>query len=73
MKTEKTQEKKKSTSDRVEVSLDVVKIGDVVYLDSTDKVSYTVLDIGSPFVLILNNNTNFANMYKCNRTLFKTK
>ena len=73
MKTEKTEKKVKKTTERVEVSLDSVKIGDTVFLDAEDTVSYLVLDIGSPFVLILNNETNFANMYKCDKKLYKTK
>lgn len=49
---------------KTEVSIDKVKIGDKVYLSSDDRVEYEILDIGSPFSLILNTETNFAYLYK---------
>lgn len=57
---------------RVECSLDKIKIGDTVFISNDDKVSYTVLDIGNPFVLILNDITNFAQLYKTTK-LYKHK
>ena len=53
-------------------SVDLIKVGDTVFLDEYDKVSYTVLDVGNPFVLILNDMTNFASLYKCTK-LYKNE
>lgn len=57
-------------SKKIEVSVKTVKLFDVVYLSEDDDTPYEVLDVGEPFILILNTKTNFANLYKPKK-LFK--
>ena len=50
---------------KVPVNLDDVKRGDIIYLTSkVDATPYSVLDIGSPFILIENLKNHFANLYR---------
>lgn len=63
--------KVKELKGRVEVSLDSLKIGDRIFIDVLDVDEYEVLDIGSPFILILNIRTNFASLYKATRQIYK--
>lgn len=47
------------------VAIEDVKPGDVVYLSTKeDAPSYLVLDVGKPFILIENQRTHFASMYR---------
>lgn len=61
-----------SPMERIEVSIETCKIGETIFIERDDKVSYTILDIGSPFILILNDITNFAHLYKCTK-VYKNK
>lgn len=54
-----------------EIDIKNLKIGDIVYLDADDSTAYTVLDTGAPFILIENNDTHFAYLYRPNK-LYKT-
>ena len=56
-----------------EVRFDTVKVGDEVYISDTNMTPYKVLDIGEPFILILDTKTNFAHLYKCGSVLYKNK
>lgn len=48
-----------------------VKRGDTIYIENLpDAVPYLVIDIGSPFILIENLNTHWANLYHFT-TLYK--
>lgn len=50
---------------RTAVPLDQVNIGDVVYIsDKADATPYQVLDKGTPFILIENMRSHFANLYR---------
>lgn len=50
---------------RTPIALDNVQIGDVVYIsDKVDAVPYQVLDKGTPFILIENMRSHFANLYR---------
>lgn len=52
-------------SKKVPVSLDSVTIGDTVYISDKDEATaYVVLDKGTPFILIENMRTHFANLYR---------
>lgn len=48
----------------VEISMENVKIGDIIYLEKGSKTAYEVLDVGSPFCLILDLLTNFCHLYR---------
>lgn len=51
--------------ERVEVTIDSLKPGDVVYISNKeDATPYQVLDTGKPFILIENMKSHFANMYR---------
>lgn len=63
----------KELKGRVEVSLDTIKIGDRIFIDVLDVDEYEVLDVGNPFILILNVRTNFAGLYKATRPIYKNK
>lgn len=53
------------TVKREVVPLESLKSGDVIYLSNKkDATSYVVLDVGSPFILIENLRTHFANLYR---------
>lgn len=50
---------------KVAINLEDVKRGDVIYLSKKDDATpFTVLDIGTPFILIENMRTHFANLYR---------
>lgn len=50
---------------KVAINLEDVKRGDVIYLSKKDDATpYTVLDIGTPFILIENMRNHFANLYR---------
>lgn len=47
------------------VSLDNVQIGDVIFIsDKPDATPYQVLDKGTPFIIIENMKSHFANLYR---------
>lgn len=49
----------------IPINVDNVQIHDVVYTEDTpDATPYTVLDKGNPFILIENNKTHFAYLYR---------
>ena len=50
----------------VRMPIENVNVGDIIYVENDDETPYLVLDVGNPFLLILNQITNFANLYKCN-------
>lgn len=50
---------------KVIVSLDTVKTGDVIYISNKPgSTSYLVLDVGTPFILIENMKTHFASLFR---------
>lgn len=50
---------------KVAVNLEDVKRGDIIYLSKKDVATpYSVLDIGTPFILIENMRNHFANLYR---------
>lgn len=55
----------------IRIPIENIKIGDIIYVENDDETPYLVLDVGNPFVLILNQMTNFANLYKCNHVYVK--
>lgn len=59
--------KKEKTDSRVELALDKLKIGDSVMISEDGSDTYTVLDVGNPFILIENNETHFAYLYRPNK------
>lgn len=57
---------------KVAVSIDNVNVGDVIYISSKDDATpYTVLDKGTPFILIENMKSHFANMYRVVAPIYK--
>lgn len=53
------------TQKKTAVNVDSLQIGDIIFLsDKEDAVSYTVLDKGTPFILIENNKSHFCNLYR---------
>lgn len=63
--------KNEKKNSRVEIALDKLKIGDIVTIAEEGSDTYTVLDVGNPFILIENNETHFAYLYRPNK-LYKT-
>lgn len=60
------------TSNRIAVSLDNISIGDIVYLSTKeDAIPYQVLDKGTPFILIENVRSHFANLFRPTKELYK--
>lgn len=47
-----------------------LKVGDIIYLDLEDNDTYTVLDVGDPFIL-LEDFRHFANLYRVTKPLYK--
>lgn len=62
----KTKKKEEEILSKRLVSLSDLRIGDIIYIEKMDENSeeYQVLDVGDPFILILNLRTGFANLYK---------
>lgn len=65
-------EKKIPTVQRVATSVSELKVGDVIYLSSKSyAIPYQVLDIGSPFILIENMKSHFANLVRIVNPIYK--
>lgn len=53
-------------------SVDEIQLNDTVFLtDDPDSTPYLVLDKGTPFILIENKETHFANLYRVTFNLYK--
>lgn len=65
---------KKKVEDKPKIPVDVkdLKIGDLVYLTEKDSGLYTVLDVGTPFILI-EDTAHFAYLYRVTTNLWKDK
>lgn len=55
---------------KIPVPLESVKALDVVFLSEEDDTPYLVLDKGTPFILIENQKTHFATLYRPTNTLY---
>lgn len=55
---------------KIPVPLESVKALDVVFLSAEDDTSYLVLDTGNPFILIENQKTHFATLYRPTNPLY---
>lgn len=49
---------------RQEIKLENVKVGNTVFIKKDSKTPYTVMEIATPCVMMLNNKTNFIVCYK---------
>lgn len=50
---------------KVSCKIEDLQPGDVIYISNKpDAVPFTVLDVGSPFILIENMKSHFANLYR---------
>lgn len=57
---------------RVVVNNDSIKVGDTIYLSTSEKSpAYTVLDVCLPFMMLENHRTHFCNMYRCVTPIYK--
>lgn len=55
---------------KIPIPLDKVKPMDIVFLSDEDDTPYLVLDTGNPFVLIENQKTHFATLYRPTNSLY---
>lgn len=64
-KVENTTQVQADTNLRVEVSVDVIRRGDFIFLSTSPNATpYLVIDVGNPFILIENTKTHFVSMYR---------
>lgn len=55
---------------KIPVSIDSLKPMEIVFLSEEDDTPYLVLDKGNPFVLIENQKTHFATLYRPINSLY---
>lgn len=64
--------KSQQLQDFKEVAVTTLTPGDVIYITKKpNSKSYTVLDVGHPFILIENNDTHFATLYRPVQPIYK--